>query len=83
MQTLRHKSSLLEEKLELQQKQLREGGREAWLAYIGVVEKEMAGFEQEARQLTRIGEVQKAETMINKHRLAKKELTAIKAKIST
>ena len=30
MQTLRHKSALLEEKLELQQKQLREGGLEAW-----------------------------------------------------
>ena len=30
MQTLRHKSALLEEKLELQQKKLREGGLEAW-----------------------------------------------------
>ncbi|XP_070195173.1 coiled-coil and C2 domain-containing protein 1-like isoform X1 [Littorina saxatilis] len=81
MQTLRHKSSLLEEKLELQQKQLREGGTEAWKAYVAAVEKEAVMFETEARQLARIGDVQKAETMINKCKLAKKELAAIKAKI--
>ncbi|PVD23464.1 hypothetical protein C0Q70_16736 [Pomacea canaliculata] len=73
IQTLRHKRVLLEEKLELQQKHLREGGKAAFSEYIAVVEKEAAAFEVEARQLVKIGDTQKAEVMMNKHKLAKKE----------
>ena len=46
-------------------------------AYITVVEKEVVAFETEARQLTRIGDVQKAETMMNKCKLAKKEVSCL------
>ncbi|XP_035827871.1 coiled-coil and C2 domain-containing protein 1-like isoform X2 [Aplysia californica] len=80
-QALRHKSALIEEKIELQQKKLREGGLEAWKAYLAVVKSEAVSFEQEARQYVRVGEVQKAELMMNKKKLAEKEIAAIKAKI--
>ncbi|GFR99162.1 coiled-coil and C2 domain-containing protein 1-like protein [Elysia marginata] len=80
-QTLRHKSALIEEKLELQQKKLREGGINAWKAYLAVVKKEVVGFEQEARQYARLGEVQKAELFMNKKKCAEKEMAAIAAKI--
>ncbi|RUS89573.1 hypothetical protein EGW08_002691 [Elysia chlorotica] len=80
-QALRHKSALIEEKLELQQKKLREGGIDAWRAYLAVVRKEVVSFEQEARQYARFGEVQKAELFMNKKKCAEKEMAAIAAKI--
>ena len=51
-------------------------------AYIVIVEKEMVAFETEARQLTRIGDVQKAETMMNKCKLARKEVCTIVSMMS-
>ncbi|GFN95176.1 coiled-coil and c2 domain-containing protein 1-like protein [Plakobranchus ocellatus] len=80
-QALRRKSALIEEKLELQQKKLREGGVEAWKAYVAVVKKEAVAFEQEARQFAKLGEVQKAELMMTKKKYAEKEIAAIAAKI--
>ena len=46
-------------------------------AYIAVVEKEVLTFESEARQFTKVGDVPKAELLINKSRLAKKEVNFI------
>lgn len=80
-QALKHKSALIEEKLELQQKKLREGGIEAWKAYLAAVQKEAIGLEQEARQFAKLGDVHKAEMFMNKKKHAEKEMAAVRAKI--
>ncbi|XP_055885542.1 coiled-coil and C2 domain-containing protein 1-like isoform X1 [Biomphalaria glabrata] len=80
-QALKNKSALIQEKIDLQEKKLREGGTEAWKVYYASVQKEKLGFEMEARQLLKIGDTQKAEVLVNKKRFAEKELAAIKAKI--
>ena len=36
-QALRHKSALIDEKIELQQKKLREGGMDAWKGKVGIM----------------------------------------------
>ncbi|ESO95891.1 hypothetical protein LOTGIDRAFT_175058 [Lottia gigantea] len=79
-QTLKQKSSLLLEKVELQQKYLREGGKGAIKEYLLLLQKEIPAFSQEAVQLTKVGEIQKAQTMLMKKKLAEKELTVFKSK---
>ncbi|CAG5121470.1 unnamed protein product [Candidula unifasciata] len=80
-QVLKHKSALLEEKIELQQKKLREGGIETWKAYLATVKTEAIAFEQEARQYAKLGDAQKFETLMNKKKIADKAIQAIKMKI--
>ncbi|KAH9492091.1 Coiled-coil and C2 domain-containing protein 1-like [Bulinus truncatus] len=80
-QALKNRSVFIQEKIELQEKKLREGGIEEWKAYYTTVQKESLSFEQEARQLNKIGETQKAELLMNKRKYAEKELLAIKTKV--
>ncbi|XP_059170494.1 coiled-coil and C2 domain-containing protein 1-like [Physella acuta] len=82
-QVLKHKSAMIEEKIELQQKRLREGGRDAWKAYLDTVQAEVLSFHREAMQFAKLGDKQKAEVYLTKKKFAEKELAAIKAKFNT
>ncbi|XP_064604188.1 coiled-coil and C2 domain-containing protein 1-like isoform X2 [Liolophura sinensis] len=80
-QALTHKSNLLQEKMEQQQKALKEGGTPAWKAYVLQLEADSPAYEEEARQLARQGDMQKAQIVLTKKRLVDKELDVIRKKI--
>ncbi|XP_050400468.1 coiled-coil and C2 domain-containing protein 1-like isoform X2 [Patella vulgata] len=79
-QTLKHKSCLIQEKIELQEKHIREGGAPALKSYLIAIQSEIPAFVQEAQQLTKVGEIQKAQTILTKKKLAEKEFAAYRSK---
>lgn len=46
-------------------------------AYVEVVKEEMPSYETEARQLAKIGDMQKAQMMLTKKKMAEKEVSEI------
>lgn len=80
LQALLNKSKLLQQKMEQQQAELKQGGMVALKAYVRQVEREIPAFEEEGRYLAKSGDMHKAQVMLTKVKHAQKELSAIKTR---
>ncbi|KAL5022471.1 hypothetical protein ScPMuIL_001626 [Solemya velum] len=80
-QSLRNKSKLLQDKLDQKQSMLKVGGITQWKFYVSEIEAEIPDYDAEARHLAQQGDIQKAQIILTKKKMAEKELAAIRAKI--
>lgn len=81
LQTLSHKSNLLQEKVEKQHSALKAGGKVAFKAYLQHLEKDARAYTLDAQMFAKQGDMQKAGLLLTKRKLAEKEIAVIKSKI--
>ncbi|KAJ8305464.1 hypothetical protein KUTeg_016009 [Tegillarca granosa] len=74
LQALLNKSKLLQQKMEQQQAELKQGGMVSLKAYVRQVEREIPAFEEEGRYLAKSGDMHKAQVMLTKVKHAQKEV---------
>ncbi|KAL4236983.1 Coiled-coil and C2 domain-containing protein 1A [Mactra antiquata] len=75
------KSKLIQQKIEVQSASLKSGGVDAWKDYVRVVEEDIIAYTNEGKQFAQHGDMQKAQLMLTKKKLAEKEVAAIRSKI--